>query len=250
MRVVAVIPARYASTRFPGKPLAEIHGKPMIQWVYERASRSSHVGRVIVATDDDRIMDVVKAFGGEVQMTHTDHPTGTDRLAEVASRIEADLIVNVQGDEPLIDPKMIDQAVLPLKKNPGIAMGTLMTPVRDVDEYLNPNVVKVVTDRQGLALYFSRAPIPHPRDFADSLETNFSALKAFKHVGLYVYRKDFLLTFPKLSETRLEKLEKLEQLRALEHGFRIRVVETSLTSIGVDTPEDLEKVRTNLLNNK
>jgi len=243
MRVVAVIPARYASSRFPGKPLVDIHGKPMIQWVYERTTRSKHVDRVIVATDDERIARTVEAFGGEVQMTREDHPTGTDRLAEVASRLDTELVVNVQGDEPLIDPKMIDQAVLPLKKNPGIAMGTLMTAVRDVEEYLNPNVVKVVTDRQGMALYFSRAPIPHPRDFYGNLQTNFAKLKAFKHIGLYVYRRDFLLTFPKLSETRLEQLERLEQLRALEHGFRIKVVETALTSIGVDTPEDLEKVR-------
>jgi 3-deoxy-manno-octulosonate cytidylyltransferase (CMP-KDO synthetase) len=243
MRVTAVIPARYASTRFPGKPLADIHGKPMIQWVYERTHQSSGVHRVVVATDDERIAAAVTAFGGEVQLTRADHPTGTDRLAEVAARIETDLIVNVQGDEPLIDPRMIDQAVNAVRRNPGVVMGTLKTPIASVEEYLNPNVVKVVTDRQGFALYFSRAPIPYPRDLADDLEANFSRIEAFKHIGLYVYRKDFLLTYPRLSPTPLEQLEKLEQLRALEHGFRIKVAATELTSQGVDTPEDLERVR-------
>ncbi len=243
MRVTAVIPARYASTRFPGKPLADIHGKPMIQWVYERTRQSSGVNRVVVATDDERIAAAVTAFGGEVQMTRADHPTGTDRLAEVAARLETDLIVNVQGDEPLIDPRMIDQAVNAVRRNPGVVMGTLKTPIASVEEFLNPNVVKVVTDRQGFALYFSRAPIPHPRDLADDLEANFPRIEAFKHIGLYVYRKDFLLTYPRLSPTPLEQLEKLEQLRALEHGFRIKVAATDLTSLGVDTPEDLERVR-------
>lgn len=242
MRVTAIIPARYASTRFPGKPLVDILGKPMIQWVCERTARAVHINRVIVATDDERIAAAVRGFGGEVEMTRADHPTGTDRLAEVAARIETDLVVNVQGDEPLIDPKMIEQAVAPLRKNPGIPMGTLKCPLVSPEEFRNPNVVKVVTDRQGFALYFSRAPIPHPRDLASKLEANFADLNCFKHVGLYVYRKDFLLTYPKLAVTPLENLEKLEQLRALEHGFRIRVVETALTSQGVDTPEDLERV--------
>ncbi|WP_027715696.1 3-deoxy-manno-octulosonate cytidylyltransferase [Desulfuromonas sp. TF] len=244
MRVTAVIPARYASTRFPGKPLVDILGKPMIQWVYERTALSQSVNRVIVATDDERIRRAVEGFGGEVRMTRPDHPTGTDRLAEVAAGIDADLVVNVQGDEPLIDPRMIDQAVAPLKWGPGIAMGTLKAPIDSIEEYLNPNVVKVVTDRQGFALYFSRAPIPHPRDFAADLESHFSQIEVYKHIGLYVYRRDFLLTYPKLSATVLEQLEKLEQLRALEHGFRIKVANTRLTSQGVDTPEDLERVRT------
>jgi 3-deoxy-manno-octulosonate cytidylyltransferase (CMP-KDO synthetase) len=244
MRVTAIIPARYASTRFPGKPLADILGKPMIQWVYERTALSQSINRVIVATDDERIRRAVEGFGGEVRMTRPDHPTGTDRLAEVAAGIETDLVVNVQGDEPLIDPRMIDQAVAPLKRGPGIAMGTLKSPIESIEEYLNPNVVKVVTDRQGFALYFSRAPIPHPRDFAADLEAHFSRLEVYKHIGLYVYRRDFLLTYPKLSATVLEQLEKLEQLRALEHGFRIKVPTTRLTSQGVDTPEDLERVRT------
>jgi 3-deoxy-manno-octulosonate cytidylyltransferase (CMP-KDO synthetase) len=242
MRVTAIIPARYASTRFPGKPLAEILGKPMIQWVCERTAKAAHIHRVIVATDDERIAAAVRGFGGEVEMTRADHPTGTDRLAEVAARIETDLVVNVQGDEPLIDPKMIEQAVAPLRKNRGIPMGTLKCPLTSLEEFRNPNVVKVVTDRQGFALYFSRAPIPHPRDLGAALPTDLTGLNCFKHVGLYVYRKDFLLTYPKLALTPLETLEKLEQLRALEHGFRIRVVETALPSQGVDTPEDLERV--------
>jgi 3-deoxy-manno-octulosonate cytidylyltransferase (CMP-KDO synthetase) len=235
MRVTAVIPARYASTRFPGKPLADLLGRPMIQWVYERTARSSLVDRVIVATDDERIHQAVIGFGGEAQMTRGDHPTGTDRLAEVAERIEAELIVNVQGDEPLIDPRMIDAAVEPLAADPAIVMGTLKAAIDSDDDFGNPNVVKVVTDRHGFALYFSRAPIPHPRDGG--------APEAFRHIGLYVYRREFLLAYPQLPPTPLENLEKLEQLRALEHGFRIRVVPTKLISHGVDTPGDLERVR-------
>ncbi len=243
MRVTAIIPARYASTRFPGKPLADILGKPMIQWVYERTIESSRVDRVIVATDDERIFQAVLAFGGEVQMTRPDHPTGTDRLAEIAERIDTDLVVNVQGDEPLIDPRMIDFAVAPLLDDATIPMGTLMTPVGSVEEFLNPNVVKVVVDGHGFALYFSRAPIPHPRDYGQRLSEHFDKLRAYKHIGLYVYRKDFLLGYPKMPSTPLENTEKLEQLRALEHGYRIRVVETDLVSQGVDTPADLELVR-------
>ncbi len=247
MRVAAIIPARYASTRFPGKPLAEILGKPMIQWVYERTAKSTRVDRVIVATDDERIYQTVAAFGGEARMTSPDHPTGTDRLAEVAEGIDTDIVVNVQGDEPLIDPRMIDLAVAPLLEDAAIPMGTLMTPLASVEEFLNPNVVKVVVDTRGFALYFSRAPIPHPRDHAETLAENFSALGGHKHIGLYVYRKEFLLAYPKLPATPLEHTEKLEQLRALEHGYRIRVVATDLVSQGVDTPADLEQVRSLLV---
>lgn len=243
MRVTAVIPARYASTRFPGKPLVDILGKPMIQWVYERTALSTTVDRVIVATDDERIAAVVRGFGGEVCMTRSDHPTGTDRLAEVAAGIETDLVVNVQGDEPLIAPAMIDAAVAPLLADASIVMGTLKTAITSVEEYLNPNVVKVVTDCSGFALYFSRAPIPYPRDFADALAERFAEVGAFKHIGLYVYRRQFLLGYPHLPATPLENLEKLEQLRALEQGCRIMVAETAAPSQGVDTPEDLEKVR-------
>ena len=243
MRVTAVIPARYASTRFPGKPLADLGGKPMIQWVYEGAQRCPLIDRVLVATDDQRIAAAVTAFGGTAVMTRTDHPTGTDRLAEVTSELDSELIVNVQGDEPLIDPAMIETAVQPLLDNPVLAMGTLKTPLTSLEEFRNPNVVKVVTDQQGLALYFSRAPIPYPRDFVNELDTRWGELATAKHVGLYVYRRDFLLRFPTLAPTPLEQQEKLEQLRALEHGYRIHVATTPLGVQGVDTPEDLERVR-------
>lgn len=243
MRVTAIIPARYASTRFPGKPLADILGKPMIQWVYERTAKSASIDRVIVATDDERIARAVRKFGGDVEMTREDHPTGTDRLAEVAGRIDTDLVVNVQGDEPLVDPRMLDVAVAPLREDPSISMGTLKTPITSVEDFLSPNVVKVVTDRQGFALYFSRAPIPHPRDIGN-LPDFLCRTETFKHIGLYVYRREFLLAYPGLPVTPLEELEKLEQLRALEHGHRIRVVSTALVSQGVDTPEDLERVKT------
>ena len=243
MRVTAVIPARYASTRFPGKPLADLGGKPMIQWVCEGAQRCPLIDRVLVATDDQRIADAVTAFGGIAVVTRADHQTGTDRIAEVAAGLPSELIVNVQGDEPLIDPAMIEAAVKPLLDNPTIPMGTLKTPLTSLEEYCNPNVVKVVTDRQGFALYFSRAPIPYPRDFVNALDTRWHELASAKHVGLYVYRRDFLQRFPTLAPTPLEEQEKLEQLRALEHGYRISVAETAHAVQGVDTPEDLERVR-------
>lgn len=247
MAVTIVIPARYASTRFPGKPLADLCGKPMIQWVYERSSLCKSADRVIVATDDARIAAAVIAFGGEVVMTRSDHATGTDRLAEVAAGLDDDLIVNVQGDEPLIDPAMIEATVEPLLSDASIPMGTLKTPLTSVEEFRNPNVVKVVTDRRGFALYFSRAAIPYPRDFADGIEQRWRELATAKHIGLYVYRRDFLLAYPKLPVTPLESQESLEQLRALEHGYRIRVAETDLVGQGVDTPEDLDRVRELLL---
>jgi 3-deoxy-manno-octulosonate cytidylyltransferase (CMP-KDO synthetase) len=236
MSVFAIIPARYASTRFPGKPLADICGKPMIQHVYERTAQADSISQVVVATDDERIREVVLGFGGEVAMTRPDHPSGTDRLAEVAATIEADLIVNVQGDEPLIDPVMIDQAVKPLLANPSVVMGTLKCRIDNDDDFANPNVVKVVVDKDDFALYFSRSPIPCLRDAV------MAEVDLFKHVGLYVYRREFLLKYPALPETPLELSEKLEQLRALEHGYRIYVAETDRQSIGVDVPEDLQKV--------
>lgn len=247
MGVTVIIPARYASTRFPGKPLTDLCGKPMIQWVYERSARCATVDRVIVATDDERIARIVTAFGGEVVMTRADHATGTDRLAEVAAGLDDELIVNVQGDEPLIEPAMIEAALAPLLADPSIPMGTLKTPLTSLEEYQNPNVVKVVTDRQGFALYFSRAPIPFPRDFASDLEQRWAELATAKHVGLYVYRRDFLLRYPQLPPTPLEIQECLEQLRALEHGYRIRVAETDLIGQGVDTPDDLERVRMKIM---
>jgi len=243
VNITAIIPARYGSTRFPGKPLADICGKTMIERVYQRTAQSSLIDRVIVATDDERIAAAVTSFGGELCMTSDTHETGTDRLAEVAEKLSADLIVNVQGDEPLIEPSMIDQAITPLIADASIDMGTLMVAVESIEEFLSPNAVKVVTDQHNAALYFSRSPIPCVRDYVDSLEQNFNAVKAFKHIGLYVYRREFLLKYPTLPATPLECMEKLEQLRALEHGYKIHVAETSRPSQGVDTPEDLEKVR-------
>ncbi len=240
MQVIAVIPARYASTRFPAKPLADIHGKPMLQHVYERSMKATLVDDVIVATDDERIFNAARAFGARVVMTSTKHETGTDRLAEVAETLDsAELIVNVQGDEPMIEPAMIDAAVAPLLAQPDINMGTLMATIDNQADFANPNVVKVVTDKCGSALYFSRAPIPYTRD----LEIEQEQVYGFKHIGLYVYRRDFLLRYPHLQPTVLERTEKLEQLRVLEHGYRIHVALTEHQSMGVDTPEDLEKVK-------
>jgi len=234
---IIVIPARYASTRFPGKPLAEIWGKPLVQHVYERARQARCCRRVIIATDDDRIARAAEGFGAEVALTAGDHVSGTDRVAEVARGIEGELVVNVQGDEPLIEPASIDAAVGPLVEDPAIAMGTLCCPIEDVGELANPNVVKVVVDREGFALYFSRLPIPFVRDQQ-------SGGMRYRHIGLYAYRREFLLELAALPPTPLERAEKLEQLRALEHGHRIRVVMVETASPGVDTPEDLERLRT------
>jgi len=211
----------------------------MIQHVYERAREAELVNRVIVATDDMRILDAVKGFGGEVVMTSDVHRSGTDRLAEVAAALESDIIVNVQGDEPLIEPAMIDEAIRPLMEDSSIVMGSLKAEIRDEAELNNPNIVKVVVDRNDFALYFSRYPIPYFRD-----ESPLSLLTGhFKHIGLYVYRREFLLEYAGMPQTPLEEAEKLEQLRALENGYRIKVPTTRLQSIGVDTEEDLEKVR-------
>ena len=245
MKITAIIPARYASTRFDGKALADIKGKPMVRHVYERTALARLVSEVIIATDDERIASVVRGFGGRVVMTSRDHETGTDRLAEVAGGLDSDLVVNVQGDEPLIDPAMIDEAIRPLVADSEILMGTLKSRIRNLHDFLSPNVVKVVTDRSGFALYFSRSPLPNFRDKWNDLKDeafNSGKLLCYKHVGLYVYRRDFLLKYARMAPTPLELSEKLEQLRVLEHGYRIRVVETAHESIGVDTPADLEKV--------
>lgn len=249
MDISIIIPARYASSRFPGKPLADLQGKPMIQWVYERSSHSRLATRVLVATDDQRIADAVTNFGGEVVMTRPDHPTGTDRLAEVAAGLSSELIVNVQGDEPLINPEMIDEAIAPLAADPGIVMGTLRTPLTSAEDFLNPNIVKVVCDHNDMALYFSRAPIPWPRDYHALLPSSWEHCAAWKHVGLYVYRRQFLIDFPSLPQTPLEKLESLEQLRVLEHGFAIKVAATAHIAVGVDTPADLDEVNQLLVRN-
>lgn len=243
--IVVVIPARYASTRFPGKALALIRDKPMIQWVYERTSRAKLVERVVVATDDERIAAAVRGFGGEAVMTSARHATGTDRIAEVARGLSCELVVNVQGDEPLIQPEMIDQAIAPLVADASISMGTLCRRTTDRAEIFDSNVVKVVVDRKGFALYFSRAPIPWDRDRwpgSGAMDMPEAAGAVLKHVGLYVYRREFLLRFAEMPQTPLEDIEKLEQLRALELGFRIRVVETGHESFGVDIPADLGKI--------
>lgn len=238
MDITAIIPARYASTRLPGKPLLEIAGKPMVQHVYERAMKAELVSNVIVATDDRRIFDAVRDFGGEAVMTSASHRSGTDRLAEVAEGLKSDMIVNIQGDEPVIEPKMIDEAIRPLCEDGSILMGSLKAEIRDESDLGNPNVVKVVVDRNDFALYFSRYPIPYIRDEPLSLLTG-----RFKHIGLYVYRREFLLKYAGMPQTPLEEAEKLEQLRALENGYRIKVPTTRHQSMGVDTEEDLERVR-------
>jgi 3-deoxy-manno-octulosonate cytidylyltransferase (CMP-KDO synthetase) len=215
----------------------------MIEHVYRRALQATTVDRVIVATDDQRIFDRVKKFGGEVMMTRSDHPSGTDRLAEIAAQIESDILVNVQGDEPLIAPQMIDEAVTPLLRDTSLQMGTLCSRIEQLEDYLSPNVVKLVCDQKGRALYFSRAPIPYPRDIAlDQWAQRLAEFAPRRHIGLYVYRRDFLLQFPLLAQTPLEKLESLEQLRALENGVAIHVALTTHDCHGVDTPADLTRV--------
>jgi 3-deoxy-manno-octulosonate cytidylyltransferase (CMP-KDO synthetase) len=238
--IIAIIPARYSSTRLPGKPLIDLGGKPMIQHVYERTRYAKLVNRVMVATDDQRIVDAVTRFGGEAVMTPSDLRSGSDRVAYVARQFgSASIIVNVQGDEPLIEPAMIDEAIKPLVNDPEIRAGTLVRHSKSVEEFVNPNVVKVVLDRHGNALYFSRAPIPFHRDGRE-----FNGF--YKHIGLYVYRQEFLLQLTTLPEMDLERTEKLEQLRIVHHGFPIKAVVTEHDSIPVDTPEDVMRV-TNFL---
>ena len=235
MKILCVIPARYASTRLPGKPLKDVAGKPMICRVYDRASQAKTLAGVVVATDDERILQAVKAHGGQAMMTAKGHPTGTDRLAEVAAAYpDVDLIINVQGDEPLIEPSLIDELGRVFEKDAELQMATVMTPMEDEEEQKNPNNVKVVTDKNGYALYFSRSLIPYPRNEAGT--------PVNKHIGIYAYRRDFLLAYAKMKPTSLERAESLEQLRALENGYRIKCIATNARFVGVDTPEDLAKV--------
>jgi 3-deoxy-manno-octulosonate cytidylyltransferase (CMP-KDO synthetase) len=234
--VVAIIPARWASTRFPGKPLAVLGGKPLVRHVWERACRAREVDRVIVATDDMRIAEAAFDFGAEVAMTSPRHPTGTDRLAEVAARLPAArIIINIQGDEPDIAPATIDRLARTLLGDPRLGMVTAANPLGPAD-LANPNVVKVVTDLAGRALYFSRSPIPHDRDGS-------GGIKYLRHQGIYGYRRRMLLDFVKWKPTPLERAEKLEQLRALEHGVGIGVIEVKSASVGVDVPADLARAR-------
>ena len=235
-KVIGVIPARFASSRFPGKVLKDIAGKPMIQRVYEQANKSQLLDQLFVAVDDERVLKVVEGFGGKAVMTKIEHQSGTDRLAEAVEKIDADIVVNIQGDQPLFDSNMIDEAVQPMLDDTLIQMSTLKTKI-EKEDYADPAVVKVVTDEDDFALYFSRSLIPYSRD---NVEVNI-----YEHVGLYVYRKEFLFTISKLPQTYLEKIEMLEQLRVLEKGYKIKVIETksdSISGISVDTPEDLIKV--------
>lgn len=232
--VVAIVPARYHSSRLPGKPLADIAGRPMVEHVYRRAALS-HVDAVIVATDDQRIVDAVEGFGGLACLTRADHLSGTDRLAELAADLPCAVVVNVQGDEPLLDPAAVDALVAPLLADPDEQMTTLCRPLGPGDDAASPHLVKVVRDRRGHALYFSRAPIPYRRQAGGAAPA--------VHVGLYAYRRATLLTLAALPPSPLEVSESLEQLRALEHGIPIRVLESAYVSVAVDTPEDLERAR-------
>jgi 3-deoxy-manno-octulosonate cytidylyltransferase (CMP-KDO synthetase) len=236
-RVVVVIPARYASTRLPGKPLVPLCGKPMIQHVYERAKRAQTVHEVLVATDDQRILEAVQQFGGQARMTRPDHRTGTERIAEVAVQEQGDIFVDVQGDEPLIDPLTIDAAVGALLEEPPTQIATVATLIRHASDIMDPNVVKAVLDFDDNALYFSRAPVPWIRDTQQKVH-----VKYWKHLGLYVFQRDALLEFPTLPQGELERIEQLEQLRWLENGWRMRVAEVPHDSVSVDVPEDVARV--------
>ena len=234
MNAICVIPARYASTRLPGKPLKDICGKPMICRVYERAKLAKNISEVIVATDDERIFQAVEQNSGRAIMTRADHKTGTDRLAEVAEKFpDADVIVNVQGDEPLIEANLIDELIEQFADK-NLQMATVATELTDEEEMKNPNNVKVIFDKNNNALYFSRSLIPYPRNVGKS--------KVFKHIGIYAYRRNFLLDYAKMESTPLEQAESLEQLRALENGYKIRVIESDCKFVGVDTEEDLKLV--------
>ena len=243
MKIVCIIPSRYQSSRFEGKPLADLCGKPMIQHVYERVLRSARVSYAAVATDDRRIFEAVRAFGGNALMTSERHRSGTDRVAEAVSQLDledTDIVVNIQGDQPLFDPIQIDEVSEPLVRDPEVHFSTLIYRIRREEEITHPNAVKTVFDRDHFALYFSRATIPYVRDAGNR------ALY-YKHHGIYAYRKSFLFVFTKLEEGYLEKLEALEQLRALEHGYRLKVVETQRDSVEVDTPAELQRVKRILL---
>jgi 3-deoxy-manno-octulosonate cytidylyltransferase (CMP-KDO synthetase) len=238
--VLGIIPARYQSSRLPGKALVDLAGRPMIEHVYRRAAAARSLAGVVVATDDERIAEAVDRFGGVACLTDSTHSTGTDRLAEVAAQVPCRVLVNIQGDEPLLDPAVIDAVVAPLARDPSIELATAARPARSEHELAAPGMVKVVRDRAGFALYFSRAAIPHGRGRS-------AVADARIHVGLYVYRRDVLLRLAALAPSPLEQLEALEQLRALEHGIRIAVVDTAFESHEVNTPEDLAHVRQLLL---
>ena len=237
VKVVVVIPARYASTRLPGKPLVSLAGRPMIQRVYERAKLATRADRVVVATDDQRIVNAVEGFGGEARMTRSDHRTGTERVAEVAAHEEGEVFVNVQGDEPLLDPVAVDTAVASLLEEPAAAIATVATTIKTPADIMDPNVVKTVLDFDGNALYFSRAPIPWVRNTRSKIQ-----VRHLKHLGLYVFQRGALLEYPTLPQGELERIEQLEQLRWLENGWKIRVAEVEHDAVSVDVPEDVARV--------
>ena len=237
MKVLAVIPSRYASTRLPGKPLSMIHGKPMIQWVWERTNASPLIHETVVATDDERIFKAVEQFGGKAVMTSGDHISGTDRIREAVEILQSDaeVILNVQGYEPTIEASHLEPLIRLFEK--GIDIGTLVSPFRRIQDFQDPNRVKAVLSKEGRALYFSRSPVPHDRGDTENLQG------CFQHIGVYAYRKEVLLEISALAPSPLEKKESLEQLRWLEHGYRIHAAQVLNAPIGVDTPEDLERVR-------
>jgi 3-deoxy-manno-octulosonate cytidylyltransferase (CMP-KDO synthetase) len=238
MDTIGIIPARYSSTRFEGKVLAEIAGKPMIQHVWERAKQSLTLEELIIACDDERVADAAAGFGAKVVLTAKGHASGTDRICEVINPLDVKVVVNIQADEPLIHPTMIDSVARILLEDSSLQVATLIKRIEDPAQLVDPHVVKVVADKNGFALYFSRAEIPH-----SAVNSEIKAPLHYKHIGLYGYTKDFLFIYKNLPASSLEKTECLEQLRILEEGFRIKVIETKYDTIGVDTPEDLEKVR-------
>lgn len=244
-KVVGVIPARYASTRLPGKPLIEIGGKPLVKWVWEAAGRCETLDEIIVATDDERIRGVCEGFGARVVMTGVDCPSGSDRMEEAVRGMDCDIVVNIQGDEPLIDPVTVDACVEALVNDPEAGVASAMIPFKDEEDYRLPHMVKVVTDRAGYAMYFSRAPIPDRSRLGENELAD--GARPMKHVGLYVYRRAALERFVSLPPSRYELTEKLEQLRLLEAGVRIRMIEVSSAAVGVDTPEDVVVVEGLLL---
>ena len=242
MKFIGVIPARWASTRFPAKMLALIAGKPLIQRVVEQARKSKLLAEVIVATDDQRIAECVEAVGGRAVMTRADHPSGTDRVAEVARKIRCDIVVNIQGDEPLVEPAVIDDLARALARDRSASMATLAQEA-GAQDLENPNVVKMIVNRQGRAIYFSRHAIPYLRDAAaEPVTARLKRFRFLKHPGMYAYRRDFLLKLVRLPPSPLELAERLEQLRVIENGYAIKVVETTHASVGVDTPEDVARV--------
>lgn len=238
MDVVGVIPARYSSTRFPGKVLAEINGKPMLQHVWERSKQALLLDDLVIAADDERIIDAAKGFGAKAVLTAKEHISGTDRICEVVNPLEVKIVINIQGDEPLVHPTMIDMVARALLDDSSVSMATVAKRIDDPPQVNDPHVVKVVVDKNNFALYFSRAAIPHLAENSEVTEPLY-----YKHIGLYGYTKDFLFIYKNIPVSSLEKTERLEQLRVLEEGYRIKVIETKYDTIGVDIPQDLEKVK-------